>query len=355
VRERIITRLCLRPLHPVYRLHREDPVPGCELEGKPSARTRDKEKWMKRLRTTLAATGLMAAALAAGVIAPSTASAHTLPSTGIIVDMADPTISSPDIAFGSHLVPKTVGKLISIKPNGKYTECSAAVVKSRTELTIYTAAHCVYTQIGDPTADNPNGPHHNFTFIPALHHLPDPYNPGITYAEAPFNIWMDSDVSVNPNWITNRQANNDYAFIEVEYSLPGGRTSIGSPDTKIQEMTGGNGLMVPASYVNDVDIWGYPGDVGLNEHPDYAQKETHAYTAFGNTFLAVSDPAPAALIPGMSGGPWVTESRSELMDHNHGMIIGATSGHSSQVAKSISARTNDGVHDLYHDHVDSQP
>lgn len=281
---------------------------------------------------------LLAATLIDAEIAPGTSTMPAQPQARLleaepepitIVEPTDPVGEQPRIRVNGAMVPTSVGKLFSVKPNGVDYSCTASIVTSGSKNIIYTAAHCVYNKDTENYGDE--GWHSNFLFIPAYH---EKRINGERVAQAPFGEWPVSEASVFHGWTVDHDRAFDQAFMALD----------SSGEHRLQDTTGANGLTYnePKSQLF-INVWGYPV---LDEYENQTWRPHVCSNGMWSSSAAVPNGVRMMcdMTGGSSGGPWM-KSRPTA---NYGYIIGVTSARPSNEQNYVhGAPNNENTKTLY--------
>ncbi len=135
-------------------------------------------------------------------------------------------VSMPDAGAGDS---RTVGALFTVSAGGLGQHfCSGSVVDSPAGDLVLTAAHCVSGRS-------------QIAFVPD-------YSNG----HEPYGVWLVSRVTVDQNWQSGSDPNDDFAFLTVYQT--GAKASL-------QDLTGGETLDIGAPAGQTVTVAGYPDDL----------------------------------------------------------------------------------------------
>jgi V8-like Glu-specific endopeptidase len=177
----------------------------------------------------------------------------------------------------------------SIAGQGHY--CSGSVVNSPEGDIVVTAAHCVYDSSGVYT---------DIAFVPGYHDGEDPYG-----------VWIPSAVVVAPQWASGSNPDYDVAFVVVHEQ---------GTSARIQDVVGGDGLGLSASYTDLTQVVGYPEST---EEPITCTNHTKQFTD-PSLSMAQLEFDCANYPGGTSGGPFLRG-----VDPNTGLgsVVGVIGGY----------------------------
>lgn len=164
--------------------------------------------------------------------------------------------------------------------------CTGSVVSSPEGDIVITAAHCVYDSSGTDTA---------LAFVPE-------YDDG----SMPYGVWDVSAVYVAPQWVSDRDPDDDVAFAVVHKS---------GSSTPIQDVVGADTLAVDQSYAQLTTVIGYPSDT--NE-PITCTNYTSEFTSTQLQWDCDGYPG------GTSGSPFLTDVDAKT---GLGTVVGVIGGY----------------------------
>ncbi|MGW3140970.1 trypsin-like serine peptidase [Streptomyces sp. NPDC001139] len=172
---------------------------------------------------------------------------------------------------------RTAGRVFFTDSKNQLEACSATVVSTEAKNVVVTAAHC----IRDSGA---NGAWHtNWVF-----------DPGYNNGPSTDGTWNASYYTVTPSWVSQLSTGVDAGFVELHKNNSG---------AKIQEITGGQGILWNGPTAIDVDVFGYPAAAPFDG-------KTLMHCA--NTTSSLSDQygtyeyVDCDMTAGSSGGPWLS-------------------------------------------------
>ena len=240
--------------------------------GKPGATARSTA--LRSLRRVAWLAGLMAAALGAYVVTPL---AQAAGSPAARTKLGDPVVFNGTAAVGA-LFTESDGKL------GSHF-CTASVVASPAEDLLITAAHCIYGKSLTPLG--------RVVFAPGYHN-----------GHFPHGVWVVREIYVNSAWATDRNPNDDVAFLVA-----------GRAGTRIQHYTGAETLAVDQP-PQIVDVIGYPN---ATSRPITCMARARNFDDRHEMVFDCDD-----YTNGTSGGPFLANVNSKS---GAGQVIGVIGGY----------------------------
>lgn len=206
---------------------------------------------------------------------------------GFLVTLAIPSSAGPaqfPTATPFNGLP-TVGALFGGPSDTGFHFCTASVVDSPGRNLILIAAHCI------------QGTGRGLVFVPKYHQ-------GV----APYGIWSVKAAYVDKRWLANQNPQADYAFLTMQPQQRQGHV------VNIEDVVGGNRLVIDRGFHNWTVVVGYPAGVGgrpiicANEtydHNGYPAFNCHGYVGgtSGGPFLVNFNPSTqTGSVDGVIGG-----------------------------------------------------